>query len=185
MSSLFGTTRAIPPCCSKLQMSHGRPITATRAQVFMARAMSLISPSVVIRLVTIGHFTTRGFQEESATWVFGAEYPMVRWLEANGYDVAYFTGVDAARSGNLIENHKLYLSVGHDEYWSGPRRAQCRSRPRCWCESGILQRQRSLLENSLGKQCRWNQYSVPHTGLLQRDAGTEFKPVSCGSNRST
>jgi hypothetical protein len=67
-------------------------------------------------------FTTRGFQEESATFVFGAEYPMVRWLEENGYDVSYFTGVDAARSGNLILNHKLFLSVGHDEYWSGQRR---------------------------------------------------------------
>src|SRR5581483_4742029 len=37
-------------------------------------------------------------------------------------DVAYFTGVDAARNGALIKNHKLYLSVGHDEYWSGPHR---------------------------------------------------------------
>ncbi len=96
-----------------------------RAQAFMARAMSLISPSVGIRSVTTGHLSLEDFRTESATWVFGAEYPMVRWLEANGYDVTYFTGVDAARTGNLIENHKLYLSVGHDEYWSGPRRAQC------------------------------------------------------------
>jgi hypothetical protein len=65
---------------------------------------------------------TRGFGDEAVTWVFGAEYPMVRWLEANGYDVAYFTGVDAARNGSLIQNHKLYLSVGHDEYWTGPHR---------------------------------------------------------------
>ncbi len=55
--------------------------------------------------------------------MFGEEYPMVRWLEANGYDVTYFTGVDAARNGSLIQNHKLYVSVGHDEYWSGPQRA--------------------------------------------------------------
>lgn len=67
-------------------------------------------------------FATRGFQEESVTFVFGTEYPMVRWLESNGYDVSYFTGVDAARNGALIKNHKLYLSVGHDEYWSGPHR---------------------------------------------------------------
>ena len=67
-------------------------------------------------------FYTRGFDCESATWVFGAEYPMVRWLEANGYDVTYFTGIDAARSGSLILNHKLYMTTGHDEYWSGPHR---------------------------------------------------------------
>ena len=60
---------------------------------------------------------------EGASWVFNAEYPMVRWLEANSYDVAYFTSVDAARNGNLITNHKIYLSVGHDEYWSGQKRA--------------------------------------------------------------
>jgi len=65
---------------------------------------------------------TRTFGAEQSTWVFGEEYPMVRWLEANGYDVTYFTGVDAARSGSLIRNHKIYLSVGHDEYWSGPQR---------------------------------------------------------------
>jgi hypothetical protein len=66
---------------------------------------------------------TRGFADESATWVFGAEYPMVRWLESNGYNVSYFTGVDAVRNGSLILNHKIYLSVGHDEYWTGPHRA--------------------------------------------------------------
>ena len=48
---------------------------------------------------------------------------MVRLLEANGYDVSYFTGVDTDRSGALILNHKVFLSVGHDEYWSGPQRA--------------------------------------------------------------
>lgn len=66
-------------------------------------------------------FTTRtvaGGQD----WVFNAEYPMVRWLEANGFDVSYFSGVDADRSGNLILNHKTFLSVGHDEYWSGGQR---------------------------------------------------------------
>jgi hypothetical protein len=65
--------------------------------------------------------STRNF--EAATFIFNAEYPMVRWLEANGYDVSYFTCVDAVRNANLITNHKLYLSVGHDEYTSTERRA--------------------------------------------------------------
>src|SRR5262249_56746142 len=55
-------------------------------------------------------------------WVFNAEYPMVRWLEANGYNVAYLTGVDTDRSGSQLLQHKVFLSVGHDEYWSGPQR---------------------------------------------------------------
>ena len=66
-------------------------------------------------------FTTRGTGAED--WVFNAEYPMVRWLERNGYDVSYFTGVDTdARGAELLE-HKGFLSVGHDEYWSGTQRA--------------------------------------------------------------
>jgi hypothetical protein len=51
-------------------------------------------------------------------WLMYDEYPMVRFLEANGYDVTYFTDVDADRSGSLIQNHKIWMSVGHDEYWS-------------------------------------------------------------------
>ncbi|MCC6457395.1 MAG: DUF4082 domain-containing protein [Caldilineaceae bacterium] len=66
-------------------------------------------------------FTTRDYASED--WVFNAEYPMVRWLERNGYDVSYFAGVDADRYGAEILEHDLFLSVGHDEYWSGPQRA--------------------------------------------------------------
>ena len=48
---------------------------------------------------------------------------MIRFLERNGYDVSYLTGVDSDRRGNLLKNHKVFLSVGHDEYWCGPQRA--------------------------------------------------------------
>jgi N,N-dimethylformamidase beta subunit-like protein/uncharacterized protein DUF4082/Big-like domain-containing protein len=56
-------------------------------------------------------------------WFFSAEYPMIRWLEANGYDVSYFTGVDTDRNGALITQHKVFMSIGHDEYWSSGQRA--------------------------------------------------------------
>jgi hypothetical protein len=68
-------------------------------------------------------FLTRGFAQEWDTWLFGPEFPMIQWLEQNGYDVTYFTGVDAARSGLLIQNHKIFMDSGHDEYWSAPRRS--------------------------------------------------------------
>lgn len=67
-------------------------------------------------------FNTRNV-DNGQDWVFNTEYPMVRWLEANGYNVSYFTGLDSDRRGNLINNHKAFLSVGHDEYWSGTQRA--------------------------------------------------------------
>jgi hypothetical protein len=68
--------------------------------------------------------TTRGTTPANSP--FNAEYPMVRWLEANGYDVSYISGVDTDRSGGTIlspQSHKAFLSVGHDEYWSGAQRA--------------------------------------------------------------
>src|SRR3954462_9754695 len=68
-------------------------------------------------------FDTRAHDPQS--WLFNAEYPMVRWLEANGYDVKYQSGVDTDRRGfDLTGAHKpkAFLSVGHDEYWSGNQR---------------------------------------------------------------
>ena len=67
-------------------------------------------------------FNTRAV-DNGQDWLFNSEYPMVRWLEANGYNVSYFTGVDSDRRGNLIRNHKVFLSVGHDEYWSAGQRS--------------------------------------------------------------
>lgn len=60
---------------------------------------------------------------EARDFYFGAEYPLVRFLERNGYDVSYFSGVDTDRHGQLLQNHKTFISVGHDEYWSGQQRA--------------------------------------------------------------
>ncbi len=64
--------------------------------------------------------TVRGTAVEDS--VFNAEYPMVRWLEANGFNVSYFTGIDSDRLGAELLEHKAFLSVGHDEYWSGGQR---------------------------------------------------------------
>jgi hypothetical protein len=46
------------------------------------------------------------------------EYNAVRWLEREGYDVAYATDVDTHRHADLLPRHRVFLSVGHDEYWT-------------------------------------------------------------------
>ena len=66
-------------------------------------------------------FNTRAV-DGGQDWVFNAEYPMVRFLEANGYDVSYISGVDTDRTGSLLLNHRTFVSVGHDEYWSKQQR---------------------------------------------------------------
>lgn len=59
---------------------------------------------------------------------FRAEYPMVRWLESQGYWVTYSTDIDTHHSGtpgqvNALLQHRIFLSVGHDEYWSEEMRS--------------------------------------------------------------
>ena len=59
----------------------------------------------------------------SEDFFMNAEYPMIRFLERNGFDISYTTDVDMARStSNPVTNHKVFLSVGHDEYWSKEER---------------------------------------------------------------
>ncbi len=60
-------------------------------------------------------FNTDG---RGADWYMNAEYPMIRWLERNGYDITYTSCNDVARNGYKLLNHKIFLSTGHDEYWS-------------------------------------------------------------------
>jgi hypothetical protein len=43
---------------------------------------------------------------------------MIRWLEASGYDVAYISDVDTATNPALLQNHRVFLTTGHPEYWT-------------------------------------------------------------------
>ncbi|MCP3100244.1 PKD domain-containing protein [Myxococcus sp. K15C18031901] len=51
-------------------------------------------------------------------------YPhyFVMWAEAKGYDLTYVTNVDVDRDPSLLTGQKLFVAVGHDEYWSRPAR---------------------------------------------------------------
>ncbi|WP_275196093.1 DUF4082 domain-containing protein [Bradyrhizobium sp. CSA207] len=54
---------------------------------------------------------------------FTAEFAAIQWLEQNGYDVSYISGIDAATNGSLLLNHKVFMDAGHDEYWTEAQRA--------------------------------------------------------------
>lgn len=53
---------------------------------------------------------------------FLTEYPLIRFLEANGYDLSYSSSLDSDRRGAELLEHKVFLSTGHDEYWSAAHR---------------------------------------------------------------
>ena len=56
--------------------------------------------------------------DAGASYLYYAEYQMIRFLEENGYDVSYVSDSDLDRNPQLLENHKLFISSGHDEYWA-------------------------------------------------------------------
>jgi hypothetical protein len=52
-------------------------------------------------------------------FVYGWEINMLRFLEREGYDVTYVTGVDLHEKGaSVVSTRKAFLSIGHDEYWT-------------------------------------------------------------------
>lgn len=64
-----------------------------------------------------------GYSAGPQDFIFGGEYPAIRWLEQNGYDINYISGIDTARDGAQLLNSKVFLSIGHDEYWSAGQRS--------------------------------------------------------------
>ena len=49
---------------------------------------------------------------------FYCDVQLVRWMESQGYDIAYCTNIDIHRERDLAASHAVFLSCGHDEYWS-------------------------------------------------------------------
>ncbi len=43
---------------------------------------------------------------------------IIRFLEKNGYDLSYTTSVDIDDNLAALRNHRAFISVGHDEYWT-------------------------------------------------------------------
>ncbi len=58
-----------------------------------------------------------------ASWLTYAEWPMIKFIEADGYDVSYVAAKDVDTGAALLLNHKIFMSTGHDEYWSANQRA--------------------------------------------------------------
>ena len=60
---------------------------------------------------------------DQADWYLRAELPLVRWLEAEGYDVTYAGAADAHTAAAGLGQHRAWLSGCHNEYWSDEMRA--------------------------------------------------------------
>ena len=47
---------------------------------------------------------------------------LLRFMESEGYDVAYACDLDVHRNPESLQEYDLAISAGHDEYWSRPQR---------------------------------------------------------------
>ena len=66
-------------------------------------------------------YATRG-DNDGRDYLFSNEYPTLRFLERNGIDVSYTTDVDVSNGSSSLTSHKVFMSVGHDEYWTKSER---------------------------------------------------------------
>jgi sugar lactone lactonase YvrE len=62
--------------------------------------------------------TGEGAEEIGSAQFLRFEFPLVRYLERRGYDIAYTTNVDVHEDASTLLSRRLFLSIGHDEYWS-------------------------------------------------------------------
>ncbi len=96
-----GNATGSPWCCSALDP--GRAVQVSYNRPFATR------------------FDTPGGQD----FFFSAEFPMIEFLEENGYDVSYVSQADVAAPGaaSMLEQHKVFMNAGHSEYWDAGDRA--------------------------------------------------------------
>lgn len=65
---------------------------------------------------------TRGTVMQTYWWA--CELPLIRFLERNGYSVKYVSSVDLDQQGSSLLSGKgsIFVSSGHDEYWTSNMR---------------------------------------------------------------
>jgi hypothetical protein len=66
------------------------------------------------------------------TYWWACELPLIRWLERNGFKVKYVSSVDLDRNPAVLNKGRIFLSSGHDEYWSQGMRSAVEN----WRDSG-------------------------------------------------
>ncbi len=66
--------------------------------------------------------TIRDTKNDGAGDFFSWEYNFVRWAESRGYDMTYTTDVDVSLRGAELTKRRLFVSLGHDEYWTKQQR---------------------------------------------------------------
>jgi hypothetical protein len=55
---------------------------------------------------------------DAITSIWDSEFSLINFLEANGYDVAYYSLADLEGNTNILKGHAIAIINGHSEYWT-------------------------------------------------------------------
>jgi hypothetical protein len=68
-------------------------------------------------------YKRQAFSDTGSGQFMNYELYFLRFMEREGYDVSYLTNIDVHANASTLLNHRAFLAVGHDEYWSYEMRA--------------------------------------------------------------
>jgi hypothetical protein len=71
----------------------------------------------IVRAVKVS-FDRPYVQEYGSSQVLIFEADAIRWMEHQGYDIAYTSDVDLQNNPAQLLTRRVYISLGHDEYWT-------------------------------------------------------------------
>ena len=80
---------------------------ATRQEAYANRLVKVAFARPLSEVIVQNHF-------------LGVDYPLVRWLEQNAYDVNYITDYDFHLGVGIDQQARGWLFAGHSEYWTWP-----------------------------------------------------------------
>jgi methionine-rich copper-binding protein CopC len=85
---------------------------------------SALDPGRSVQISYNRPFSTRDDTPFGQDYFFNSEYPLIRFMEQNGYDVSYVSQSDVAQSGGatMLEQHKMFTVAGHSEYFDASDR---------------------------------------------------------------
>ena len=80
---------------------------------------SQLDPGRAVQVSYNRPFATRFDTPDGQDFFFSSEFPMIEFLEKNGYDVSYVSQSDVSAPGaaSMLEQHKVFVNAGHSEYW--------------------------------------------------------------------
>lgn len=113
---------------SNSDVLYGVPTSTYQAYNLFQRKSLYDGPSDPPNTVSGGHRAVkvsydRPYSQPTHTsaahdWYSRTDVATVSWLEQRGYDVTYVASEDLHTNGSQLQNHDVFVSGSHDEYWT-------------------------------------------------------------------